>query len=317
MFRIFFATDIHASDLVFRKFLNAGNYYHADALIYGGDITGKALVFIERGSEGKYQADFLGTHHVVTEAELTGLTQKIMDRGYYYTVMDRDQIESCMSSKPEMQKVMTEEMVKRLNRWLEIGRGLYANSAKKVYLLLGNDDPRDVLDAIRRASNENLVDINEKTFVVDGGIEGIGVPFSNITPWKLPGDLPEDELQRRIEVLASQVNDVEHSIFMIHVPPIDTAIDEAPMLQDLKLKVDVTGIQMTHVGSTAVRAVIEKYQPMISLHGHIHESRGVAKIGRTLCINPGSEYEQGVLRGAIINIDEKSKKVKSHLLVSG
>ncbi|HKM50396.1 MAG TPA: hypothetical protein VJZ75_04375, partial [Candidatus Bathyarchaeia archaeon] len=62
MFRIFFASDIHASDIAFRKFLNAGNYYRADALLYGGDITGKALIFIEKDRDGNYQADFLGTH---------------------------------------------------------------------------------------------------------------------------------------------------------------------------------------------------------------------------------------------------------------
>jgi Icc-related predicted phosphoesterase len=317
MFRIFFASDIHASDLVFRKFLNAGNYYHADAVIYGGDITGKALVFIEKDLQGTYQADFLGTHHVVSEAELTGLTQKIMDRGYYYTVMDHGQIEKCMNSKPEMQRIMSQEMIRRIEGWLGLARGLYSKTSKKLYLLVGNDDPKDALDVIRRAANENIVDINEKNFTVDDGIEGIGVPFSNMTPWKLPGDLPEEELQAKIESLASNVKDVAHSIFLIHVPPVDTAIDEAPLLENLKLKVDVTGIHMTHVGSTAVRKIIEKYQPMVSLHGHIHESRGVAKIGKTLCINPGSEYEQGTLRGAIINIDEKSKKVRSHLLVSG
>jgi len=118
-------------------------------------------------------------------------------------------------------------------------------------------------------------------------------------------------------LLTSKLNDVHTSIFLIHVPPINTAIDEAPLLEDLKLKVDLTGIKTTHVGSTAVRATIEKLQPMISLHGHIHESRGVARIGKTLCVNPGSEYEQGILRGAILNIDEKSRKLKSHLLVSG
>ena len=318
MFRIFFASDIHASDVVFRKFLNAGNYYRADALLYGGDITGKALIFIQKDREGSYQADFLGSHEVVKgEGELKAFVQKIMDRGYYYKIMDATEIEKAMQSREEMKKMMMEEMVGRINGWLALARKLYSKSPMKLYLLLGNDDPREVLDAIKAAVNDNIVDINEKTFTLDGGIEGLGVPFSNITPWNLPGDIPEEELQDKIEKLASTINDTRQSIFLIHVPPIHTAIDEAPLLENLKQKVDVTGAQTTHVGSTAVRAVIEKYQPLLSLHGHIHESRGVAKIGKTLCINPGSEYEQGILRGAVINFDEKSKKVKSHLLVSG
>jgi len=318
MFRIFFASDIHASDIAFRKFLNAGNYYRADALLYGGDITGKALIFIEKDREGNYQADFLGTHEVVKgEEQLKVLTQKIMDRGYYYRIMEGTEIDATMQSKEEMHKLITEEMIKRVQNWLELGRGLFAKSDKKMYLLLGNDDPRDVLDALRNGTNENIIDVNEKNFKLDCGIEAIGVPFSNVTPWNLPGDVPEDVLQNKIEKLVSGIQDIHHSIFLIHVPPVDTAIDEAPLLEDLKIKVDVTGIKTTHVGSIAVRSSIEKFQPMVSLHGHIHESRGVARIGKTLCVNPGSEYEQGVLRGAVINIDEKSKKLRSHLLVSG
>jgi hypothetical protein len=138
-----------------------------------------------------------------------------------------------------------------------------------------------------------------------------------MTPWKLPGDISEEELEERIEGFAATLKDPATSIFLIHVPPYNTAIDEAPLLEDLKLKVGVTGIQTTHVGSTAVRTAIAKYQPMLSLHGHIHECRGVTRIGKTLCINPGSEYEQGLLRGAVINIDDRSKKLKGHLLVSG
>ena len=231
--------------------------------------------------------------------------------------MDGADIETVMQSKAEMQRLMMEEMVRRIEKWLELARDFYSKSTKKVYLLLGNDDPREILDVLRKGENQNIIEVCEKNFLLDGGIEGIGVPFSNITPWNLPGDLPEEELQAKIDLLTSKLNDVHTSIFLIHVPPINTAIDEAPLLEDLKLKVDLTGIKTTHVGSTAVRATIEKLQPMVSLHGHIHESRGVSRIGKTLCVNPGSEYEQGILRGAILNIDEKSRKLKSHLLVSG
>jgi Icc-related predicted phosphoesterase len=71
---------------------------------------------------------------------------------------------------------------------------------------------------------------------------------------------------------------------------------------------------ITGVGSKAVRRAIETYQPILSLHGHIHESRGVATIGRTVCINPGSEYPDGVLRGAIVDFDRDG--VKSYVLTS-
>ena len=80
MFRIFFASDVHGSDVVFRKFLNAGNYYKADALIFGGDITGKALIFIEKDREGNYQVDFLGVHETAKgEERFVTLIRRIID----------------------------------------------------------------------------------------------------------------------------------------------------------------------------------------------------------------------------------------------
>ncbi len=318
MFRIFYASDVHGSDVVFRKFLNAGNYYKADALIFGGDITGKALIFIEKDREGNYQADFLGEHETAKgEEQFNTLIRRMIDRGYYYRIMEASDIERAMQDKAEMQRMMFEEMVKRIEIWLDLAKKLYAGTNKRVYLLVGNDDPKEIQDTIGKYANENIVDVNDKRFTLDAGNECFGLPFSNMTPWKLPGDITEEELERKIDGFATTLKDTKTSIFLIHVPPYNTAIDEAPLLQDLKVQVNVTGIQTTHVGSTAVRTAIAKYQPMLSLHGHIHESRGIARIGKTLCINPGSEYEQGVLRGAVINIDDRSKKLKSHLLVSG
>jgi Icc-related predicted phosphoesterase len=64
-----------------------------------------------------------------------------------------------------------------------------------------------------------------------------------------------------------------------------------------------------------VRTAIEETRPALSLHGHIHEARGHARIGDTLCINPGSAYEQGELLGALIDLS--GKKVKKFVLTSG
>jgi Icc-related predicted phosphoesterase len=70
-----------------------------------------------------------------------------------------------------------------------------------------------------------------------------------------------------------------------------------------------------HVGSRAVAKMIEKYQPLIGLHGHIHESRGAQKIRRSLIINPGSEYSEGILKGAAIILEKG--KVKDYVFTSG
>lgn len=76
------------------------------------------------------------------------------------------------------------------------------------------------------------------------------------------------------------------------------------------------GPEMIPVGSTAVRDAILRYQPLVSLHGHIHESKGVQRIGRTRAVNPGSEYAEGVLDGALVDVDPRAG-VRSVLLVSG
>jgi len=74
-------------------------------------------------------------------------------------------------------------------------------------------------------------------------------------------------------------------------------------------------VEMTSAGSSACREAIMRYQPLLGLHGHIHESRGVAVLGRTICANPGSEYTEGVLRGFLCELD--GDKVRSYLLTSG
>jgi Icc-related predicted phosphoesterase len=69
------------------------------------------------------------------------------------------------------------------------------------------------------------------------------------------------------------------------------------------------------VGSHAVRQIIEEYQPLLALHGHIHESRGTARIGRTLCINSGSEYNTGRIHGVLVTLGDT--EVLRHQFVVG
>ena len=101
-------------------------------------------------------------------------------------------------------------------------------------------------------------------------------------------------------------------VAVLHAPPYGSGIDAAPALaKNFKLKKGET----MPVGSTAVRDFIERSQPLLGLHGHVHEGRGTATIGRTLCINPGSEYTEGILNGTIVELDDG--RVVSHQLVAG
>ena len=68
--------------------------------------------------------------------------------------------------------------------------------------------------------------------------------------------------------------------------------------------------------SAARRAQGDRALPAgAGIHGHIHESRGTFKLGKTLCINPGSEYTEGILRGSLIEL--RGGKVRSQQLTAG
>src|SRR5207237_9071601 len=129
-------------------------------------------------------------------------------------------------------------------------------------------------------------------------------------------ELPEEKLGERVEKIVSKITDPSRTIFNFHAPPYGTGIDDAPAL-DENLKYLAGGRAMRPVGSTSVRAAIERVQPLLGLHGHIKESKGAARIGRTLVLNPGSSYEEGVLQGAVVTLDARKAKVKSYQLVLG
>jgi uncharacterized protein len=161
-----------------------------------------------------------------------------------------------------------------------------------------------------------VINPEEKVVVVDGEHEMITLGYANHTPWNSPREVDEDVLQQKIDRMAVQVKDMRKTLFNLHVPPINTVIDQAPKL-DANLKPVISGgsIVMISAGSTAVRSSIEKHQPLAGIHGHIHESRGVVKVGRTTCFNPGSEYNSGILKGLLLDIEKD--QIKSYMLTSG
>jgi len=127
--------------------------------------------------------------------------------------------------------------------------------------------------------------------------------WTPITPWDSPRECTDDELLAKLRAVASGLEPGLPMIFNLHSPPLKTGLDDAPEVSfDLKVK-SVGGYpKLTAVGSRAVRKLIEDWQPLLALHGHIHESRGRARIGRTVCVNPGSSYSLGTLDGCIVKL---------------
>jgi Icc-related predicted phosphoesterase len=316
--RIFFSTDVHASEVVFRKFLGTAKFYDVDTLVMGGDITGKTVVPLVSKASGNYRFNFQGQEFdEIQPNELPEYETRIMNAGLYPYRTSQSEYDSLRSESGKVAALFDQLMIDRLNAWKELTEANLEPLGVKCYWTGGNDDKQDVLDAV--ASSEHFVNVDGKVVVLESGHEMLSLGWSTPTPWKTPRECGEDQLASTLQPLVDTIKDPSTCIFNVHVPPYDTGLDVAPKLDatfDPPKPVVEGGQQvLVPVGSTAVRTIIEKTQPLLMLCGHIHEVKAEAKLNRTLCINPGSEYPAGILRGVIVNLVKD--KVLSYQFTSG
>jgi len=315
MLRIFFASDVHGSEVCFRKFINAGKAYKANVLILGGDITGKMIIPILQKKPGTYTADFSSrTWTIRNNEELESFMKMVRNSGYYPYLTSEIELTELSADGNKVNRLFSELMLETVRRWVGIAEERLRGTGISCYVTPGNDDRFVIDDALNQS--DYVVNPEGRVITIAGACEMISTGFSNITPWKTQRELVEDELEKKIEDMALNVKHMETCIFNLHCPPFDTLIDKAPQLDETLKVVTRSGEKvMIPVGSIAVRNAIKKYQPLLGLHGHIHESRGIERLGRTLCVNPGSEYNEGILRGVIIDLENGA--IKSYLFTSG
>ncbi len=313
MTKLFFATDIHGSDICWTKFLNAGKFYEADVLILGGDMTGKAVVPVVHQGGETHRTILLEQEFVTTtEDELKDIVKRIRSRGYYPYITNPDEISELDKDPGRVNGIFKQQVLKVVQQWMDLADKKLDGTDLKVYCSPGNDDMEEVDEIIR--CSKRVVLVEGQVTALDSHHEMIASGWSNRTPWNTEREEDEDQLKVRYEAMISQLKDPRNAVFNIHVPPYKSGLDEAPEL-DKDLRPVLAGNSMIPVGSTALRAAIEKVQPLLSLHGHIHEGRGAMRIGKTLCINPGSMYEQGTLLGAIVKLGKT--KVENYVLTTG
>lgn len=313
--RIFFVTDVHGSDRCFRKFINAGKFYKVGVLVLGGDITGKMIVPIIRQENGDYVCEYGGTRYTLKSKEqLDEAIKNIKDSGFYPYVTDPKEFDE-LSAKPELVTGLFKRLMKEsIDGWMKLAEERLKGTGISCYVSPGNDDFFDIDQVLNSATY--VINPEEKVVQIDSEHEMMTLGYANHTPWNSPREVDESVLQEKIDAMAAQVKDMKKALFNLHVPPIGTVIDQAPKLDpDLKPVVSGGHVVMISAGSTAVRSSIERHQPLAGMHGHIHESRGVAKIGRTVCFNPGSEYNSGILKGLLLEVE--GAKINSYLLTSG
>jgi len=304
--RVFFTTDLHGSTVVFKKFINAGKFYEAQVLILGGDMIGKMIVPIVSQGNGRFSANYLGKLYDITAGEELDKLEAIFENSGLYPVrLSPEEVQAYKEDHDLVEKRFAELAKTRLSRWLDIAEERLRGTGIRCYVQPGNDDPYEV-DSVFRSS-EIIQNVDGRLIQLDDHHEMVNVGAANQTPWNCPRDKTEEELEQMIEKVAGQLKNPSQAVFNLHVPPFGTNLDIAPELDDnLTPKLSLGGgFKMVSVGSTAVRKAIEKYQPLLGLHGHIHESRSAQKIGKTMCINPGSEYGEGVLRGAVLELSHK------------
>ncbi len=296
--RIYFATDVHGSEVCFRKFLAAAKVYEADVIILGGDFAGKAIVPVLT-ENGMLRARAGGEDVTVPESEWDRLAANLGKQGLYPVRLEAAELARLEEDPGALDRLFRDEISAQMQRWCDLAAERL-DPAVRCIITPGNDDPL-VADQVLAAHDR--VECPELELCDLGPVTMASLGVVPTTPWNTERECSEDELGKQIDEMLGQMPSGQPCLLNLHCPPYASGLDEAPELDDT-LKPVIRGGRpsIIPVGSHAVREAIKRYQPVVGLHGHIHESRGAQKIGRTLCVNPGSDYSSGVLRGAVIDI---------------
>jgi Icc-related predicted phosphoesterase len=311
--RLFFATDVHGSDVCWKKFISAAKFYEADLLILGGDMTGKAIVPIIDQGGGRHKVTLLEQEKFLEGPDAVAeMVETIRNRGYYPYVTTPDEVHAITDTPGRSDELFVQESLRTVERWMAYADEKLDGTGVRCYVCPGNDDMFEIDKAI--AASKTVRSVEGEVVTLDEHHEMASTGWSNPTPWQTHREEPDEALGRRIEAVVAKVQDPSNAVFAFHVPPYGSGLDEAPELTK-DLRPAYAGRSLVPVGSRSVLKAIEAYRPLLGLHGHIHEGKGSRKFGRTLCLNPGSMYEQGVLHGALVDL--KDDKVGNYVLTTG
>jgi Icc-related predicted phosphoesterase len=300
--RIFFTADIHNSELIFRKILSIPSLYNPDVMIISGDLTGKAIVPIIKKEDGSYICTFQGEKHVMkNEKEVKEFETKLLNKGIYPHICSKEEVVELQNDQAKLDALFKKLTVKRIEYWV---RELEEKVPENVMVLMmpGNDDIWEIDEII--SSSKRVINPLKKVVNMEYGYQIISLDYVNPTPWNTPREADENEIMKMLEKYLEKIENTGKVICNFHCPPYNTNIDLAPKLDKKLRPVYKFGeLELQHVGSKSIRKFMEKYSPLLGLHGHIHEAEGYDKVGRTLVINPGSQYSAGMLKGIIVDLD--------------
>ena len=233
-YSIFYVADIHGSEKCFRKFINAGKFYGVDALILGGDVTGKAFVPLVRLDDGAYEARFIGrTEFARNDDELARLESQIRFNGFYPFRTTTTELED-FAARPQRREAHFEKVIgDSVRAWVALADERLDGSGIACLVMPGNDDGSFVGEIL---SGGRVLQNPEGRPIELGPFQVLSYGWSNITPWHSPRELPESELEARIFALVADLEPGRPAIYNLHVPPYGTRIDDAPEIRaDLSL----------------------------------------------------------------------------------
>ncbi len=313
--KIFFATDIHGSEVCFKKVVKAASFYGVDVVILGGDLTGKMIIPITRSERGSYELYFQGKNLTLqSDEEVKKCQSELRKIGFYTHILSPEEVTALSKGDEQIANLFRVLMIERLEQWLAFAEQETKNSVCEFYFMPGNDDSYFIDEVI--TASKSFLNVDRRVVTIHGGYEMLSIGYSNYTPWHTPREKSEKEIKNDISALIPHISGMGKCIFNIHVPPYNTGLDEAPALDEqLRVIYGPGGVSTRPVGSTSVYDAIESCQPLLGLFGHIHESRACRRIKKTLCVNPGSVYYHGKLRGCIVALSHD--KISDWQLVEG
>ena len=300
--KIWFCTDIHGSNACFRHFLRLFDIQkptmRPNVMIIGGDITGKELIPIKQvniiGGKRYEYINHDGKTKKVPEEGVEEELNYLRDGGKYPILCSHSEYLKLDCDPNFYKKRLDDERKKRVEQWMKLLKEKSKEHPDvQIYINCGNDDPLYLDKLLGDFRPEG------KVIKLKANVKLLSLGYSNMTPWECPRDVQEEVLRQKIAKMTEQIDKNDVLVFNFHCPPLNTSFDEVYEVDKSFQKSN----NKIHVGSSSVRDAIETYKPILSLHGHIHEVSHAELLGPTLCVNPGSNYQNGILKGAYFIID--------------
>ncbi|HEV2389930.1 MAG TPA: hypothetical protein VGS04_04315, partial [Nitrososphaerales archaeon] len=182
--RVFFITDVHGSSKCFRKFLNAAKFYKADALILGGDITGKVMTPILE-SHGRFSCSYQGAELTLTsKEEVEQFRRRAAESGTYTHLVNPRELEELEADPDKVKELFNSLMVERVREWVSLAEERLEKTSVKCFISPGNDDVFEIDPVLN--SSSYVVNPEERVVEIDREHEMITSGTTNHTPWNTP-----------------------------------------------------------------------------------------------------------------------------------